>query len=307
MKIEHFFESIYLPKKLHSKEGNTARLYRLSIRSFGKTLGRPATLDDLTDDQILSHMQRVVGAGRSPATANKDREQLCVLWRHACKLGLLNRWPSVAKMREIQRVPTAWMASDIEKLRATASEQQGDFGGVPRALWWQSLLSVCFDTAERIGAVSQARWEWLSNGWLLMPAEVRKGGKRDKQFMLQESTLELLNRIKATKADTQLIFPWPYCHAYLWKLYGELVEKAGLPNGRRDKFHKLRRTTASIAHSIGMNAQELLDHQHRRTTDRYLDPRFTREEQASAALAKYLANPSICHRQMQQDSFRTAN
>lgn len=304
MQIKELFESSYLPKKLLGKEGNTSRLYRLTIRSFEKSLGRPPTLDDFTDEQVLSHMQRVVANGRSPATANKDREQLLCMWRYAFKLGLVDRWPNVAKFSETIRIPVAWMASDIEKLRAAARKQQGEFCGIPRADWWEALLAVCLDTAERIGAVSQCRWDWLSNGWLLIPAEVRKGGRRDKQFELSGSTLEALEKIKTA---SPMMFPWPYCENYLWKLFGNLVKTAGLPSSRRDKFHKLRRTTASVAHSIGMNAQELLGHQHRRTTERYLDPRFTREEQASTALAKYLADPSICHRNMQGQRKRFGN
>ena len=303
MQIKEFFESNYFPKRLLGKEGNASRLYRLSIRSFEKTLGRPPTLDDFTDDAILAHMQKVVANKRASATANKDREQLLCLWRYAFKLGLVKRWPEVPKFSETIRIPTAWMADDIEKLRQAARKQEGDFCGVPRSDWWEAIIAVCLDTAERIGAVSQCRWEWLSNGWLLIPAEVRKGGKRDKQFELDESTLKLLDKIKTS---SPMLFPWPYCENYLWMLYGDLVRSAGLPAGRRDKFHKLRRTTASVAHSIGMNAQELLGHQQRRTTERYLDPRFTRDEQASAALAKYLADPSICHRHMQPKR-RTGN
>jgi len=245
MKLAEFFETIYRPKKLHGKSPNTVRLYRITIRHFQETLGRAPTLSDLTDDTVLRHMQRMNDSGRAKATVNKDREQLCVLWRHAFRLGKVDKWPDVPKEIEPIRTPKAWLADDIANLLRTASEQEGMFGPIPRSEWWTALLNVALETGERISALLACEWDWLEGQWLTVLAEVRKGGKRDKRFLLSEETVQLLDRLRSYKAPGNKIFAWFHCRMYVWSLYTELLKQAGLPHGRKDKFHRLRKTVTS--------------------------------------------------------------
>ena len=180
MRISDYFESVYRVKKLWGKSENTVRLYRLSIRSFEKTLGRDALLSDLTNENVMLHMQRVISLGRSKATANKDREQLLVLWRHAFRAKLIADWPDVPKAIEPVRTPEAWMAEDLDALLYAARSQPGKIGAAPAGLYWETMIRLCLDTAERIGAVMGLTWNDLERDWLLVRAELRKGGKRDR-------------------------------------------------------------------------------------------------------------------------------
>jgi len=293
MLLVNFFTHHYRPRRLLGKSENTTRLYLLSIRAFGKSLGHQATLADLTDENLITHMQSVLDNHRSPATANKDRCQLLAIWRLAVQLKMVDTWPNVPQLIEPERTPTAWLSSELLALLDTAAKQQGDFCGVPRSLWWRAMLLLCLDTGERIGAVALMRWEWLNGEWATMPAEARKGKKRDKAFKLSPTTLEAIQAVRDVKVGGPKVFPWPYCRMYLWTLYKRLLVEANLPSGRRDKFHKLRRTTASTVHAAGLDAQDALDHEYRRTTKRYLDPRFNRERQPCDVLTEYLANPLI--------------
>lgn len=286
--LSTFFESEYRSRRLRGKSDNTVRLYRLSIRSFAKTLGHDPTLEDLTDDNVSRHMQRVIDNGRAKATANKDRSQILAIWRYAAQKNKINRWPDVLEEIEPVRVPKAWTREDLEQLFAEAYRQPGYFGSVPRSLWWQAILMICLDTAERIGAVSQLRWEWIEHGWVTFPAEVRKGKRRDKRFRLSAASANLLLAVQKVTTDRERVFPWPYCQLYLWKLYGNLLRDAGLPHGRKDKFHRLRKTTASVSHAKGLDATDILDHASRKTTLRYLDPSFSREDQASDAVSEWM-------------------
>lgn len=296
MRIIDYFESVYRVKKLWGKSENTVRLYRLSIRSFEKTLGRDALLSDLTNENVMLHMQRVISLGRSRATANKDREQLLVLWRHAFRAKLVNDWPDVPKAIEPIRTPEAWMAEDLDALLHAARTQPGKIGAAPAGLYWETMIRLCLDTAERIGAVMGLTWNDLERDWLLVRAELRKGGKRDKRYQLSADTVALLKELRRYNGQQKTIFHWPLHWTYLWSRYKAVVKSAGLPTGRKCQLHRLRKTTASIAHASGLNAQELLDHQYRRTTDSYLDPRFTRADQASDVVTAYLADQTRCHR-----------
>ncbi len=290
MLVREFFESIYRIKQLRSKSPNTVRLYRYTVRNFEKTVGFSATLDDFTDDNVAMVMQSMLDRGCSPYTANKERSQLLALWRYACKLGLLTRWPTVAPEREPERVPQAWMADDVHTLLAHVETLTGSVGNVPASYWWRAILLVCLDTGERIGAVSQAEWGNLDREWLLVPAEVRKGRKRDRRYLLSDDTLAAIDAMRRFSLGKQMFF-WPYSSTYLWTRFTKILKNAGLPHGPKDKFHRLRKTVASVTYAAGMDAQDILDHENKRTTQRYLDPRFTRENQASAALASWLRNP----------------
>jgi hypothetical protein len=49
MLLSEFFESIYRPLRLLNRSVRTDQLFRYTIRLFAVTLGRPATLADLSD------------------------------------------------------------------------------------------------------------------------------------------------------------------------------------------------------------------------------------------------------------------
>lgn len=291
MKLSEFYATEYRPRRLFGKSENTDRLYQLSIRSFERTLGKSATLVDLTDENLRRHMERVVSNGRSRATANKDRAQLVAIWRLAFSLKMSETMPTVQAFGEPNRVPVAWLNSDLESLFGAIEKQEGEYAGVPRNLWWRALVRLALDTGERIGAIRKAQWCWLSGEWLLVPAESRKGSRSDRSYKLSAETLELLSKMQAARRSGKHIFHFPFCESYLWTQYKKILIAAGLPHGRRDKFHKLRRTTGSVAYAAGLDPQDVLDHQYRRTTQRYLDPRFSRELSPSDVLAQFLANP----------------
>lgn len=296
VKLIDFFETEYRPRRLFGKSQNSVRLYRLSIEALEKYLERPALLTDLTNATIIGLMQaRLDGRfrGKSRGTANKDRCQLLAIWRLACRDGLLQTWPEVPQLIEPERTPKAWTRDDLDALFKAIDRLREDIGGVPASLWWRSIVMLALDTGERIGGMFDAEWSWLEGQWLHIPAEARKGGRRDRKYWLSATTCGLLNRIRQCRADEARIFVWPFHRNYLWRRYEAILAAARLPHGREDKFHRLRKTTASVLHSKGINAQEALDHQHRRTTRRYIDPRFVQCTKPSEILADFLANPTL--------------
>jgi len=291
LKLIEFFENHYEPRRLFGKSANTSRLYRLSIASFGRTLARCPSIADLTDDNLRKHMQRVVANGRSTATANKDRSQLLAMWRFAFQLKMHTCAPDVPSYKEPERIPVAWLQGELQSLFETIAKTPGKFDRIPQKLWWQTLVRLALDTGERIGALSQVRWDWIQAEWILVPAEARKGSRADRSYRLSSEVVDLLEQVRKCRASGPLVFHWPYCRMYLWTKYKKLLKEAGLPSTRRDAFHKLRRTTASVSYAAGLDPQDVLDHQYRRTTQRYLDPKFQRTQQPCDILAAYLANP----------------
>jgi integrase len=273
-----FFEEHYLPLKLRSRAKNTIRLYRSSVKCFGKTLGRAACLSDLTDEAVSLHLSRLITDGYSPYTVNKERSQLLAMWNWAARKKFVDRWPDVEAERCPTRIPQAWMQGEMGLLMASCQLQRGRICGVLASNWWVSLHMVIWDTGERIGAVRQLKWENLdADGWLLIPAELRKGKREDKHFRLGPDTLQALERIR--QPDREMIFPWE-CHPnVIYRHYRKILVRAGLPTDRRSKFHRLRRTVASNYEAHGGDATALLGHANRSTTKQYLDPRIIKTKQ----------------------------
>lgn len=296
MKVSEFFNDHYKIRRLRGRSQNTVRLYESSIRNLEKTLGRTAFVVDLTDDNVSRLMQDVIDRGGSPYTSNKERSQLLAIWRFAAQIKLLDTWPTVMAENVPERAPQAWLAEDIHAIIDAASQANGFIGRVPARLWWVALISLALDTGERIGAIFQAEWSWIDRDWILVPAEARKGRKRDKRYKISLETVDRLKAVRKFSCGDRKVFVWPYNPTYLWSRYGKLLRSAGLPSGPKDKFHKLRKTLGSVAHAGGLDAQEVLDHQNRRTTQRYLDARFTRETQPAQILAQWLqAKPTATH------------
>jgi len=79
-----FFDHLFVPSKLVHRAPNTVRRYRASIRNFETTLGRTATIEDLTKRSIEQHSDFV----RSEKAIERDAAHLIAIWREAARLEL---------------------------------------------------------------------------------------------------------------------------------------------------------------------------------------------------------------------------
>jgi integrase len=294
MKIETLGDLLesYIAKRLKSGSPNTIRLYRHSIRSFEKTLGATAKLTDLTDDNIERHMWIIVQRGGSPASANKDHGQLTALWRYASHNRMVETWPNVRTLVEPERVPMGWMPDDLNRLFAAINSLNGVIWTVEASLWWRSLILVLLDTGERIGAIRQLEKQHLQGDYLLAPANIRKGKKRDKLFRLNSETLKSLREMEG-QHDNELLFPWDRCDTYIYKRYKAILKIAKLSYDRRSQFHRLRRTVASAVANQGGDPTAALDHASPRTTKKYLDPRIVGEVPTANLVTTWRQSPSL--------------
>jgi integrase len=290
MLLADFFKNVYFPRRLRGKSINSVRLYELCLRQFQRTLCRPPTVEDLTEENIYAHLGR--RSSVAPATRNKELSQLIAMWRLAAQRGILKTWPDIGYEREPERAPVAWMPEELAKLLSAAGRAPGVVGTVPAKLWWSALLMLMLDTGERISAIRHAKWDWIQGEWMLVPAESRKGKTRDRRYRLSPETQQALELLKSSVGDLPAVFPWPYFDSYFYNKYREIVKLAGLPTGRIYQTHCLRKTVGSAVHASGGSAQDALDHADRRTTQRYLDPRLARKEQPCDILAAYLRSPT---------------
>lgn len=281
------FEKHYAPDRLLGKSQNTSRLYRNTIRKFGKHLGRTAVIGDLNHKTVTSWLRfQLEQTTLQRATIEKDRHLLCALWRYCSRKRWAGAEPEIQKIDVPDRIPDTWSDDDMQAIVKACQQADGMIGDAEACLWWEALVRVISDSAERIGAVLMVKWSDIDrDGWLTVRAEYRKRKSRDRRYKLRPETLKTLERLKQSAGSTKVIFNWPYQYNYIWKKYKTILTNAGLATSRRDKFHKIRRSTASAFEAAGGNATELLDHSDRKTTlQYYLDPKSLKKVQPADIL-----------------------
>jgi integrase len=255
-----------------------------------KHLGRRALIADLTDENVAALMSWRLSLGRAPGTVNSLRDQLIALGSFAVQKGVLDCAPDVAELREYTRTPTAWFPDEIDRLFASARQEVGHIFDIPSSDWWVALLFVIWDCGGRIGAILLAKPGQvdLSRGTIRLDAEDQKQDD-DQEFEIHEETIAALKAINFE--SRKKIFPYNKSEGRIYSDLRRILKRAGLPSGRRDLFHKLRRSVASWYEAAGGDATKLLGHSCRKVTLRYLDPRVVGPKQAAKVLRRPNSDP----------------
>lgn len=261
-------------------DDKTRYLYRLALKNFAAAIGRPPCLADLTNDNLTRLTRSLLDKRLAAATVNERCRRVAKFWEFLARRGAVAIWPNRIKIPEPVRTPIAWLRPELARIFDAVKSLQGDICGIPRAKWWRALLLLDWDSGERIGALLALRWSYLAqDGWLHVPAEARKGKRKDMTYRLAPDTLDALSAIR--QPAREYIFPWPYDENYIFNRFEQILERAKLPTDRKSKFHRMRRSVASHYEAAGGNATRLLGHEDRRTTIRsYLDPRIVSQSQA---------------------------
>jgi integrase len=270
---------------LRGIEDRTVTIYGFTISKWAEFLnGRAPTVEgDLCDElaiaKFLAHRLRT----RSVGTAAKDRCQIHALAEFAFKTGLISKCPQMRPIRVPERVPQAWLTDELKRLLAACDGEEGQIAGVPARAWWRAAILTCYEVGERIGGILGIEWKDVSANGILIRAEERKGKRRD---IYRTISPDCYAAIDAIRGDRRLVFDWDRCYTSIWGRLGKICERAGLPNDRYSKFHRVRKTTASYAAAAGLNAQAIMDHASPLTTRKYLDPRIVQPQDVHLSLPK---------------------
>lgn len=290
--LKECFEKLYKPRKLMGASRVTKTKYEIEFRHFHKFLGREATTADLNDDVVCAFVGWRA-EDYSPVTANKSRDVILALWRFLARKRLVEEFPDVPKLKEPERIPQAWTRDELARLFQSAQREPGQIGGVPAGNWWLTLLTLAWYTAERKTALLLIEWQHVDfeNRWLHVPAEHRKGRTRDRGYRLHEDCITLLTRQrKFVPPEEGRVFPYRHDPSLYHAWFKRILKRAGLPHGRRDQTHRIRKSTASHFDAQGGNATKLLDHSNADLTNRsYIDPRMSAELSAADVLFQPVA------------------
>jgi integrase len=279
MTLRHLLDSEYAV--IRALKPTALYQFRLSLTRFGEYLGHEPTLADLDPIRVqawLGHRKTKVSA----ATARKDRTHLVALWGHAAKRRLVEQFPTLPPLRAPQRIPRAYRVQDVSALLRMALCLSGSESGLPADWYWASLIRLCWETAERVGAVMQIRWDDvdLSERWVIFRGEHRKGGTRDIRRDISPELAEWMRHLQRRPGD--LVFPWDREKTSLWYELRKLAAMAGVVNRG---FHGLRKSAASYVAAAGGDATQLLDHSNPKLAkDHYLDESIVRPRQSAIDL-----------------------
>lgn len=266
--IKEFF---LLNEMIRSEQ--TKLQYEIALRNLSESIGHPATIGDLSDDNVRIMMRRLEEKGLGRKTIKERAGRINTLWTWLAKRRRIEAFPSAVRLKVPKRVPVAWTREELRQLFTACTKLHGFVGGVPKAKYWHALLAVLWDTGARITEVLAIRWEWIDfeRGTIHVPAEVRKNEECDMSYRLHPDTVKLLVEIRSPTRE--LALEWPKHPGYIYGAYRTVLKAAGLPHGRKDKFHKIRRSVASHVQAAGLDASLVLNHSSPTITrESYLDP-----------------------------------
>ncbi|HET6917808.1 MAG TPA: site-specific integrase [Acidimicrobiales bacterium] len=278
--LQHVFDCSYLPLRL-SRSPRTAQQMRLAIARFQDYLGCEPTIEQLTEDRLEHFAAWGIASGRAPATVNMRIGQLVALANFAWKKRKTDyQIREVPRIKEPKRAPRAWTVAELGLILRSAAAESGTVGGIPACDWWVGLLLVMYDTGLRAGAATALRSADLKPPYILARAESSKS-KADQIFKLSADALSLLAETRPP--ERELLFPHGHAPEWPFRRLRSIIRRAGFECGRRDLFHKLRRTSASYLALVAGKAaaQDHLGHSGPKVTAAYLDPTIT--ESATAA------------------------
>lgn len=266
------------------RDEHTRHQYRIALANLAQTVGHPPTIADLCDDAVAMMMRSLLDRHLAPRTINSRRDRIHAFWSWLAKRGYLSTWPTTPPVDEPLRTPRAWTERQLRALFNAAALERGTKKGVPKWQWWTLLLSLLWDSGERVSAILSAKWEHLDleTRWLHLPAEIRKGRKRDMIYRLSPETIAQLRMMR--RRSPEFLLPPIYARCYLWQAFERLLKEAGLPVNRGSKFHRIRKSVASHFEAAGGDAQRLLGHSSRAITEDYLDPAICVPPQATDKL-----------------------
>lgn len=229
---------------------------RLTLSRWADFLGRGPTTADLTNLRVMEFLHSRKGVV-SQGTVLKDRAGISGLANYAARQDRSLPFLTLPPMSPVKRAPRAYTIEDISRVIRVAKALPGEICGVPRGLWWASILRTAWETAERHGALEALKWgEVDCRGRLItFLAENRKGGRQDIQREISDELAGWLVQMRRQPGD--LVWPWDRAESSVWLDLGRICTLAQV---QARGFHGFRRSNASYltaARGVSAAAEQL--------------------------------------------------
>jgi integrase len=297
MTLRRFCQEKYLPERNHAPRGPTAELTAELLERFQACFGRELLVKELavgTLRQFHCWLAGKIGGGLSPATANLRLRQLRAIWNHAARWQWLDngrRWHAVRRPPPMEFFPErdpevdAWTPAQLAAIEAQARSLAGDVPGtaVPNKIFWTAWTLVFCSLGSRVTATMLTRrGDYDAKARALLLRKEHQKQKQDQRIALPPRAALAVEQLLACHQQENIFGCWPFdppiraTGRHKWKILTKhfvrlLLDPIGLKLPKGVKTRQFRRTAATMCEENGGNAQELLGHADRKTTDRYKD------------------------------------
>lgn len=282
-----FFQTWYIPHRLHDSPPSTIESYRITIGLWEQVFGtiplaevkswhmerfraciaerktRRGKVSPNTVRRHLRHLQTIIDAA-GPCQRRRDE---CA--------GLIEQVPYVRPPRPLYRDP---VAASIEAVVATYNACQFAYfpqiQGISPASWWKAAMSTALSTALRLSQLRRLRWQDVDwNGKrIIATAETSRKSRRDSWLPLTDMAFRDLLTIR--RSDSELIFPWPHSSNVIFKHLKMLQKASGIDSRFYFGWHGLRRLVLTeVTRANAIAATQLAGHARMETTARHYVPR----------------------------------
>ncbi|HVW36612.1 MAG TPA: site-specific integrase, partial [Pirellulales bacterium] len=286
--LRRFFREVYRRRRLAAAEEGTLICYERAINLLADFTGAEVTLDGLARPGFLEDFQGwMLARGCKPVTVNSVLSALLALWRYAKRKEYVGGNPDfLDKLPVLKPQPEAWSLEEFGRLLTAAANLPGRFRGIPCAKLVPALCLLLFDTGLRAGAAVQLRSDELDDaGWLRVDPATQKH-KSGQTFPVTPQTLDVLAAIDyrsremlfaGPRRDRGERAPRKQVASVLRNLQCRLrraLRAAGLQSGRRDLYHKIRRTSLTYVAAVAGEEAAIVQagHSDAAVTRLYLDP-----------------------------------
>jgi integrase len=270
-------EARYLPER--NIGPRTEEMYRWSLRTIGRFLGRVPMLADLNKQAVNDYL---VWSEKQPIktlTVKGRWSVLRVLWRYAWDNELIADLPrGIRKLRIPPAIPTAWTPAELTRLLVATQSTVFDCwtGREDRLIhvgrFLNALVRLSYDAGLRRSDLLSVTWDQLQSEGRLVT--VIQKTQQPHVSLLRPATMLSLAAVRVA-SDNRLL-PWPWRVSHLYPFFRRLLAVTGLPGGPRNGLQKLRRTSATWleAASPGSASWHLGHSTPTLARQHYLDPRY---------------------------------
>lgn len=284
MRLDTYLEMHYAVRSA-CKDANL-RQAGFAIQRFSQWLRRPATIDDLTDQNVCGWL-RDYGKRVAPSTVNAKRRYVLAIWRAARKDGLLSTDPRVPRVPECLDTPEAWTIDEMRAILSSTEALSGtvahsdrwgnvrDDTGILASDWWRSIILVAYESGARISQLMavECRDFDLDKRWLKLRAETAKE-RRARIVWLSEDTVFACR--EHWTPNRKLMWPWPLTPERRDQILRWILRTAGVRFGRGagGSWHKFRRTSGTWIEALGGDGARHIGNTRKVFQQHYLDPRI---------------------------------
>lgn len=174
-----------------SLRSSTTYQMRRGLALYSEFLGRPATVEDLSEGSVSGWLAALSETHAAPTVA-VHRTNLLTLWRDLADQGLCNQPGRIRRCRRPPPCPVSWTRDELRAVLVQIATLEGQFrGGPDKRTYCQALVHAAYDTGLRRSDLRTLRMAQIRPDGSIVLRQLKTG--QPHQPRVRTATKELLN------------------------------------------------------------------------------------------------------------------